>query len=262
MTHADKIREYLKAHPGATNRDITTATGVSPNTVSSFTHYFFVKGELIRWEAGRTLSNVPYYAYELVGEGQEFDNAKNVSHTRKNVSHTRKNATKKIGDSMLGLDDMVEQLASRLAQQVAVKLRDKIAAELADIVASTALPEIKQAALMEQAPSAAEPAIKLPAIEQKKPKKPHVLICGLLPQQAGLISQEFGEVFDLRFWKDEGIGRLKDLVRNADYSITFSSKLGHHVEETIKSAGAPVTRVMGGMTSLRDVLTDIYCGVK
>jgi hypothetical protein len=88
-------------------------------------------------------------------------------------------------------------------------------------------------------------------------RAPRVTICGLLPQQAGMISSEFGQHYDLSFWKDESIDRLKSLCKSADHIITFSGKLGHHVENTIKSTNREFKRVMGGMTELRRTLNEL-----
>lgn len=85
-----------------------------------------------------------------------------------------------------------------------------------------------------------------------------VLIAGLLPQQAGMIQSEFGEVYDLSFWKDESLRALKSRAESAEVTITFTSKIGHAAENAIKATNTEYRRCVGGMTSLRDMLTRMY----
>lgn len=85
-----------------------------------------------------------------------------------------------------------------------------------------------------------------------------VLVVGLLPQQAGMISAEFGECFDLRFWKDESHQQLKKSAAAAEYCVAFTSKCAHAATEMIKSVGKDLLVVQGGLTELRAHLTDLY----
>lgn len=96
-----------------------------------------------------------------------------------------------------------------------------------------------------------------PQKQEQVVRLPRVTIVGLLPQQAGLISSEFGQAYDLSFWKEEGIDKLKSLAKNSDHIITFSGKLPHLVENTIRSVNRDFKRVMGGMTELRRALNEL-----
>ena len=72
------------------------------------------------------------------------------------------------------------------------------------------------------------------------------------------IQSEFGEVFDLTFWKDESLQALKHRAEAAQVTITFTSKIGHAAESAIKATSTEYLRCVGGMTSLRDMLTRMY----
>ena len=106
--------------------------------------------------------------------------------------------------------------------------------------------------------AAPPPQIHAPIINEPRAVKKKVLIAGLLPQQAGMIQSEFGEVFDLAFWKDESLQALKHRAEAAQVTITFTSKIGHAAENAIKSTNTEYHRCVGGMTSLRDMLTRMY----
>ena len=103
-----------------------------------------------------------------------------------------------------------------------------------------------------------DPVQDAPIINEPKVSKKRVLIAGLLPQQAGMIQSEFGEVFDLAFWKDESLQALKHRAEAAQVTITFTSKIGHAAESAIKATSTEYHRCVGGMTSLRDMLTRMY----
>ena len=106
--------------------------------------------------------------------------------------------------------------------------------------------------------AAPPPQIHAPIINEPKVSKKRVLIAGLLPQQAGMIQSEFGEVFDLSFWKDESLRALKSRAESAEVTITFTSKIAHAAEDAIKTTSTEYHRCVGGMTSLRDMLTRMY----
>lgn len=105
--------------------------------------------------------------------------------------------------------------------------------------------------------------VRLPAIVETasqghlRAKLPRVLILGLKPNQAGLIDQEFGNCFDLRFWKDEGITKLDAMARNADHIVAMTGFISHPQEAHVKSYRGYL-RQGGGMDGLRETLTRLY----
>ncbi len=92
----------------------------------------------------------------------------------------------------------------------------------------------------------------------RRVRKPKVCIVGLLPQQAGIISSEFGIEFDLDFWKDGGSKNLRDLSKTCDYVLAMTNFISHDTISAIKATNGNLRYVSGGMSSLKDELTKLY----
>jgi hypothetical protein len=152
---------------------------------------------------------------------------------------------------MDGLDGMARLIGRRIATLMIEAMRAEIEEQLASF--SNGLVE-------KWANEVVAPSIHPAQQAKASPRKPTVLIAGLLPMQAGLISSEFSEVFDLRFFDSEGsLQKLKSMSK-VDHAFTFTSKISHAVEEVIRATGTPVQRCSGGMTMLREKLTSLYVG--
>lgn len=134
------------------------------------------------------------------------------------------------------LDGALKTLAGALAG----RFLDHLQAELSKL-ASVRLPEIVNSVVP----------------EQLQPKLPRVLIMGLKPQQAGLISQEFSSCFDLRFWKEEGVTKLDSMAKNADVVVSMTDFITHSQEAHVKDL-PNYRRMGGGMAGLREMLTRLY----
>lgn len=142
------------------------------------------------------------------------------------------------------LDDLVEQITQAFLTAVIARINSRIAEALLDGVDIDTL---------------------VARIEGNKPtereRKPRVLIAGLLPAQAGMISSEFGDVFDLDFYMtDKSLQTLRNKLPGADYYITFTSKIAHASEDMAKSLGKDIIRT-SGMDVLRDKLLELYTEV-
>lgn len=246
MNQLQQIEAFVAANPGATSSQVASGVGMQRKNAGAALQYLFKHGRLSREQAGRTISNVPFYAYYPANHKPSENVARasdSVVKRRKapTPSSTQPNATSLDLNALV--EDLATSLADTLAQQVAAKLKDRLMAQLA-----TQLPAL----------AAPPPQIHAPIINEPKASKKRVLIAGLLPQQAGMIQSEFGEVFDLAFWKDESLRALKTRAESADVAITFTSKIGHAAENAIKTTSTEYHRCVGGMTSLRDMLTRMY----
>lgn len=246
MNQLQQIEAFVAANPGATSGQVASSVGLAHKNAGAALLYLFKQGRLRREQTGRTISNVPFYSYYPA----EAEPSGNVARASENVVKRRKASTPsrtRTNAAALDLNALVETLATSLAdtlaQQVAAKLKDKLMAQLA-----TQLPAL----------AAPPPQIHAPIINEPRAVKKKVLIAGLLPQQAGMIQSEFGEVFDLAFWKDESLHALKSRAESAEVTITFTSKIGHAAENAIKATNTEYHRCVGGMTSLRDMLTRMY----
>jgi len=151
------------------------------------------------------------------------------------------------------LTDFADALAQAIAQHVVSRVKGHLETQLRNI-----LP-----------PSVANPApisieqltSRVLKVEDTKPKKPTVLIAGLLPSQAGIIDTEFRDVFDLRFYMvDDSLKHLAAMAKHVDHVFTFTSKVSHAVEEVMIGKGHKVHRCSGGMTMLKDSLLKLYMG--
>lgn len=102
-----------------------------------------------------------------------------------------------------------------------------------------------------------------PAVKKETPGPPklrRVAIVGLHPNQVPHIKKEFEEVFDLRFVNvDDAKGSaFKNSMSYCDHVFTIVNFISHSVEEAVKASGAPFSRVVGGMSTLRTALTDLW----
>lgn len=237
--HVDVILSYLKDHPGATTRDLYPVTGQTPNNTSATLSYLVNKtNKLERQQVGVTLTNSPIYGYWLKGT---MPNTPEKSGTV--VQRQARPAVPKAQGSLDALiADFAESLAEQIAGRMADRLRERLTVELEDM----------------RAPLIKAPQLNPPEAVETRLRQKKVLIVGLLPQQAGKVVDEFGEVFDLSFWKDEATALLKARARAADLVVTFTSKIGHFAEDIIHASGTPLVRCTGGMTTLRDDLTRMY----
>jgi hypothetical protein len=141
------------------------------------------------------------------------------------------------------LDEVARLLGRRIARVLMDALREEISEQV----------DALSHGLIE---TWVEQAVK-PTATAKIPRKPTVLIAGLLPMQAGLISQEFGHRFDLRFFEAGGSLQKLKSMSHVDHAFSFTSKIGHDVEAAMQSKGTPVLRCPGGMTMLRQKLTEL-----
>lgn len=151
------------------------------------------------------------------------------------------------------LADLADALAKAIAQHVVSRVKDQLETQLQAILPPlTATP----------APiSVEELTARVMGTAQAKPKNVTVLIAGLLPNQAGIIEQEFGDVFDLRFYTvGENLRHLASMAANVDHVFTFTSKVSHAVEEVMVGKGHKIHRCSGGMTMLKDQLLKLYMG--
>ena len=245
MNLTERIIACIEDHHGATTAQVAEMLQHQRASINPMMSQLAKKGRLTRTLIGHTPSNIAFYGY--------WPASKQLSNVKESVSKARKHRAKlapsrtQTNPATLDLNALVEDLATSLAdtlaQQVAAKIKDKLMAQLA-----TQLPTL----------AAPPPQIHAPIINEPKTIKKRVLIAGLLPQQAGMIQSEFGEVFDLTFWKDESLHALKHRAESAQVTITFTSKIGHAAENAIKTTSTEYHRCGGGMTSLRDMLTRMY----
>jgi hypothetical protein len=147
----------------------------------------------------------------------------------------------------------LDTLVRGLAQQIALGVQVALVEELAKISSLTAVSSPLLQGVIQEFNKAPE----------QREVKPKVVIAGLLPNQAGIISAEYGEVFNLDFYMvGENLQQFKDMLTNADYAITFTRKISHKVEDIVKERGLTPIRFSGGINRLKDLLLELYTNGK
>lgn len=94
-------------------------------------------------------------------------------------------------------------------------------------------------------------------LEAKSSRK-RVFIVGLLPDQVQVITKEFGDVFDLSFWKDENIHLLKSKAINQDKILVMKKFISHSFQDALRSVRVQYTIVPGAVSELKAVLEKYY----
>jgi len=152
-------------------------------------------------------------------------------------------------DTMPSLDTLITEAAHNIAQKMLIQIKEELMMGLEDLVVEVA------------------PRVNKKITETKSSvKKVKVLITGLLAHQAGIISSEFHECFDLDFWNDRTGGsteQLKSMAKRADVILYHKNHASHNHQEIIKSVGGNIKIINGGMSTMKDALEDMYInGVK
>lgn len=157
------------------------------------------------------------------------------------------------------LDDIEEALETlskkldRLAEQGPLLLR-AIEKMHADVLESATKPAEQKVVFAE------EPAtvVSTPAPpEVVVPKKPNVVVIGLIPNQKQMIDKEFSTSLRLSFYEsDDAKGKqFTSHCASADAVFCMTAFMNHGIDAALKSSGTKAVRISGGMTSLRTALT-------
>lgn len=239
MSFSKEVLAHVRAYPGATSLDVAERFKVSVTRASGELARQYNNGRFAREPVSKTLTNRPIYAYT--------ESASNVTRTPTPRKVRNQEAPASVAPS-LSMDRivdtwseaLVEQLADRIVAAVKDKLQDKV---------KTALQSALPAALPHP------PAPK----QEVMPARKRVLVVGLLPQQAGMIAREFGECLDLDFVEQTKAGStLRDKVNGQDAVITMTKFISHDSEQMIQAKHGNLIRCPGGLSQLRDILTEQY----
>lgn len=235
----NEILEFIRDSDGATNNQIAAHFNVTPAYAATRTKQLFDTGYTTREECGRTVSGAQILMH----------------HVKKSVTpampkQERLKAEKPVGERLEngGIGEMIQNLSDAIAKQIAasvvVSLQASLTRELAAVVPQAAAP-VKQLTLnLANLP--------VPAVT-----KPCLGVIGLLPAQVDVIEKEFGDVFEIRYWKDEGAVALKALGRASEV-VLVTKWCNHSATEILKSVGAKWRFVDGGLTELKHMITVLY----
>lgn len=136
---------------------------------------------------------------------------------------------------MVALTPMIDQLTRTMAKPIAryviASLQSNVADALAEAVKTMPTPQVNG---------------------QRKRK---VVICGLLPSQAGMINAEFSNHLDFKFVPSDAVNKAALAgVQNADLCLMMTGFVSHSQVATVKSMGGEIEWSNGGMDQLRDRL--------
>lgn len=103
------------------------------------------------------------------------------------------------------------------------------------------------------------PATKNP-VPTVKARLPRIAVVGLLNDQKHMIEREFGDAFDLRMYdSDAAKGKgFSDVASNCRAVVVMTAFMNNGIESAVKAAGSRLVRVNGGMTGLRNTLTELF----
>lgn len=233
-----ELLDFLVDSKGATNNEVAAHFNCTSKYAATRTKQLLDTGYTTREPVGRTLTG-----------SQIFRNLAKKSVTPTMPKKERLKAEKPVGERLEigGIGEMIQNLSDAIAKQIAasvvVSLQASLTRELASVVP-------------QQAPK--QLTLNLGNLPPEPPViKPRIGILGLLPAQVEAIEREFGDVFNLHYWKEEGSSTLKAIGRTSE--IVFVTRwCSHSATETLKSVGATWRFVEGGLSELKNLLTALY----
>ena len=233
-----ELLDFLVDNMGATNNEVAAHFNCTSKYAATRTKQLLDTGYTTREPAGRTLTG-----------SQIFRNLAKKSVTPTMPKKERLKAEKPVGERLEigGIGEMIQNLSDAIAKQIAasvvVSLQASLTRELASVVP-------------QQAPK--QLTLNLGNLPPEPPvTKPRIGILGLLPAQVEVIEREFGDVFNLHYWKEEGSAILKAIGRTSE--IVFVTRwCSHGATETLKGVGAKWRFVEGGLSELKSLLTALY----
>ena len=241
----DELLAAIRNTDKATNTALAAEFGCTPAYMATRTKQLFDKGYVTREIAGRTATGCDIYGYKAHNGVTPTMNKRERLTT---VRERRDNGKTSQSDDITSMiQNIGNALAKQIVAQVALNLQPLLQRELAQVIPQqpVEIPQLDVKALIST---------------QTAPKRERlstVGIVGLLPQQAGLIATEFGEVFDLRFWNNESNSSLKSMGIACEV-VLCTKWCSHSTTETLASVGANWRKVTGGMNELRTTLTALY----
>lgn len=235
-----ELLDFLVDSKGATNNEIAAHFNCTPGYAATRTKQLFDTGYTTRDFVGRTLTG-----------SQIFRNFAKQAVTPAMPKKERLKAEKPVGERLEigGIGEMIQNLSDAIAKQIAasvvVSLQASLTRELASVVP-------------QQVSAPKQLTLNLGNLPPLPPvTKPRIGVLGLLPTQVEAIEREFGDVFNIHYWKEDGFSTLKAIGRTSE--IVFITRwCSHSATETLKGVGAKWRFVEGGLSELKSLLTALY----
>ncbi len=251
----DDILAAIRKNDKATNAALAAELGTTPSDMATRTKQLFNKGYVTREIVGRTLTGLDVYGYRVHNKVTPTMNKRErLTTVRERRDNGKTSPSAQSDDIASMIQNIGNALAKQIVAQVAINLQPLLQRELAQVIPQQPV-EIPQQPV--EIPQLDVKALISTQTAPKRERLPTVGIVGLLPQQAGLIATEFGEVFDLRFWNNESNSSLKSMGIACEV-VLCTKWCSHSTTETLASVGANWRKVTGGMNELRTTLTALY----
>ena len=244
----DELLAAIRNTDKATNAALAAKLGCTTASMATRTKQLFDKGYVTREIVGRTPTGSDIYGYKAHnGVTPTMNKRERLTTVRPRRDNGKTSQSAQSDDITSMIQNIGNALAKQIVAQVAINLQPLLQRELAQVIPQqpVEIPQLDVKALIST---------------QTAPKRERlstVGIVGLLPQQAGLIATEFGEVFDLRFWNNESNSSLKSMGIACEV-VLCTKWCSHSTTETLASVGANWRKVTGGMNELRTTLTALY----
>lgn len=262
MTIRYQILQALRANPhGLTNSELCALlnrSGVPQKHTTMSTHLNVLRASgRVRAEPIPGSVAKRYYAADAAPAAPPIERA--ALPAPQSSAATAEDKLPERGSLSGSLASLAHALAGSIAEAFGAELRRALQSKLDEVV--TALPAQLALPAAPAAPAAetvTDAVVVSPAPQPEA--KLTVTIFGLLDAQAAMIDSEFGRDLNLRYVRasDAASQRARGLIRTSDYVVTMTGFISHSTEDLIRSMGAKLIRVSGGMTSLRNELTRLY----
>ena len=244
----DELLAAIRKNDKATNTALAAEFGCTPAYMATRTKQLFDKGYVTREIVGRTTTGSDIYGYKAHnGVTPTMNKRERLTTVRERVDNDRTPQPTQPDDISTMIQNIGNALAKQIVAQVALNLQPLLQRELAQVIPQqpVEIPQLDVKALIstQTAP--------------KRERLTKVGIVGLLPQNAGMISTEFHDKFDLKFWDGGSNSSLKSLGISCEY-VLCTKWCGHKHVETLKSVGANTRFLPGGMEQLRETLVNLY----
>ena len=255
-----ELLAYVAAHPNTTSDDLARAFGISLTDAAGRLSRAYTRGNLCREVMHYLPRGNAVYGYRVV-EGKPEPMPRQPEQKAVKIAPPA-------FDLSSGITTLAESIAKQIASQVVHVLQGQLTRELAGAMLPVAprheVPEVSvpveppaPPVVEPPAPPVVEPP-KLPVVEPvKSQRKPKVAVIGVTPQQAGILSSEFADAYDLAFWQNDGIPRLRSIGISCELCLV-TKFVSHKATEVLTAQGAHWRKVTGGIDSIRDALTGYY----
>lgn len=249
MVTRHDIVEFIRANPNCNTTALSGHFGFNVNQAATRMKQLFDQGYVTRHSIGVNSYGHPLYVYNAHAnvEGKTKRERLHIVQPAQTKTYDKPISDQSL-DSLVG--EFVQSFASTLATAIVGQLKPRLEEEL-----KRALP----AALPSPAITQQDPHKPVEVIQ--KARLPRIGVTGLLPQQAGMIQQEFCDTFDITFWNDrngDGQGSLKAMGIGCEVVFYHVNHASHTTENALKAVGAKIIHVNGGMSQMRDALTKYY----